>query len=223
MKARLPAQSGEVIDRDTPVNFTWNGNPLFGHAGDTIASALMANGVRIVSRSMKYHRPRGYMTNDFWDPNAFVQVGDFIGTGVKHAKRRGIPRTTIFGMMGKLSKMADGVTQTHQAGSRVNMEMLAELAQSLGAVESVLEEIRAAKTARRVLELAVEHGWPQIAALICERVSHVMTNYANGRAKGELTQAPGQTDEAFEIVCCMTDFDGAMLGQYPLAENIRPI
>ena len=57
MKARLPVQAGEVIDRDTPINFTWNGNPLFGHAGDTIASALMANGVRIVSRSMKYHRP----------------------------------------------------------------------------------------------------------------------------------------------------------------------
>ncbi len=75
-RARLARQSGEVIDRDTPVNFTWNGNPLFGFAGDTIASALMANGVRVVSRSMKYHRPRGYLTNDYWDPNAFVQVGD---------------------------------------------------------------------------------------------------------------------------------------------------
>ncbi|MCR9141822.1 MAG: cobalt-precorrin-5B (C(1))-methyltransferase [bacterium] len=155
--------------------------------------------------------------------DAFVQVGDFIGTGVKHAKRRGIPRTTIFGMMGKLSKMADGVTQTHQAGSQVNMEMLAELAKSLGAVDSVLEEIRAAKTARRVLELAVEHGWPQIAGLICERVAHVMTNYANGRAKTELTQPPESIDEEFEIVCCMTDFDGVMLGQYPLAENVRPV
>ena len=38
MKARLPVQAGEVIDRDTPINFTWNGNPLFGHAGDTIAN-----------------------------------------------------------------------------------------------------------------------------------------------------------------------------------------
>ena len=49
---------------------------MSGFAGDTIASALTANGVRIVSRSMKYHRPRGYMTNDFWDPNGLVQVGD---------------------------------------------------------------------------------------------------------------------------------------------------
>ena len=71
---RLPVQPGEVIDRASAVDFTWNGRRLSGHGGDTIASALMANGVRIVSRSMKYHRPRGYLTNDYWDPNAFVQV-----------------------------------------------------------------------------------------------------------------------------------------------------
>jgi sarcosine oxidase subunit alpha len=74
--SRLPAQPGEVIDRSAPVRFTWNGKSLSGLAGDTIASALMANGVSVVSRSMKYHRPRGYLTADFWDPNGFVQVGD---------------------------------------------------------------------------------------------------------------------------------------------------
>lgn len=83
---RLPEQPGEVIDRSTPVDFTWDGKPTAGFVGDTIASALMANGVRIVSRSMKYHRPRGYMTNDFWDPNAFVQVGD--DPNVRSAHRR---------------------------------------------------------------------------------------------------------------------------------------
>ncbi len=73
---RLNPQPGEVIDRSAPLNFTWNGKRLTGFQGDTIASALMANGVEVVSRSMKYHRPRGYMTADFWDPNGFVQVGD---------------------------------------------------------------------------------------------------------------------------------------------------
>ncbi|MFV2038614.1 MAG: 2Fe-2S iron-sulfur cluster-binding protein [Acidimicrobiales bacterium] len=74
--SRLPPQPAEVIDRAAPVDFTWNGKPLSGFAGDTIASALVGNGVRIVSRSMKYHRPRGYMTADYWDPNGLVQVGD---------------------------------------------------------------------------------------------------------------------------------------------------
>ena len=76
MTSRLSTQPGEVIDRSAPVRFRWNGDDLSGLAGDTIASALLANGVRIVSRSMKYHRPRGYLTADFWDPNGFVQVDD---------------------------------------------------------------------------------------------------------------------------------------------------
>ncbi len=73
---RIDAQPGEVIDRSTTIRFSWNGTSMTGFAGDTIASALMANGVRVISRSMKYHRPRGYLTADFWDPNGFVQVGD---------------------------------------------------------------------------------------------------------------------------------------------------
>jgi sarcosine oxidase subunit alpha len=76
MSERLPEQSGEVIDRSDKVEFHWNGKSHSGFAGDTIASALSANGVRIFSRSMKYHRPRGLLTADYWDPNAMVQVGD---------------------------------------------------------------------------------------------------------------------------------------------------
>ena len=76
MIRRLPSSAGEVIDRRRPLSFTWNGKKLSGFAGDTIASALAANGVTVMSRSMKYHRPRGLLTADYWDPNAFVQVGD---------------------------------------------------------------------------------------------------------------------------------------------------
>jgi len=73
---RLPARPGEVIDRDRPLDFTWNGRQVSGFAGDTIVSALAAGGCRVFSRSMKYHRPRGILTADFWDPNTLVQVGD---------------------------------------------------------------------------------------------------------------------------------------------------
>ncbi|HET7245645.1 MAG TPA: 2Fe-2S iron-sulfur cluster-binding protein [Streptosporangiaceae bacterium] len=74
--ARLPRQPGEVIDRGTTVDFTWNGRPVQGHAGDTIVSALAAAGVRVFSRSMKYHRPRGVLTASYHDPGCTVQVGD---------------------------------------------------------------------------------------------------------------------------------------------------
>ncbi|HEX6445234.1 MAG TPA: 2Fe-2S iron-sulfur cluster-binding protein [Streptosporangiales bacterium] len=74
--SRIAQRPGEVIDRTAPVTFTFNGRTLHGYAGDTIASALAANGVRVMSRSFKYHRPRGLMTASYLDPGCVVQVGD---------------------------------------------------------------------------------------------------------------------------------------------------
>ncbi len=74
--SRLPQRPGEVIDRSRSLKFKWNGKTLSGYEGDTIASALLANDQRIISRSMKYHRPRSYMSFDYWDPNGLLQVGD---------------------------------------------------------------------------------------------------------------------------------------------------
>ena len=73
---RLGHREGEVIDRSRSVSFTWNGRTVTGHPGDTIASALAAAGERVLSRSYKYHRPRGLLTADHLDPGATFQVGD---------------------------------------------------------------------------------------------------------------------------------------------------
>jgi len=72
---RLEPRPGEVIDRSSEITFTWNGRIYSGYKGDTIASALAVNGVRLLSRSFKYHRPRGMLTATYHDPNAMVQVG----------------------------------------------------------------------------------------------------------------------------------------------------
>jgi sarcosine oxidase, subunit alpha len=72
---RLDAQPREVLDRTRGLSFSWDGRPYEGLAGDTIASALAANGVRVLSRSFKYHRPRGLLTASYHDPGAIVQVG----------------------------------------------------------------------------------------------------------------------------------------------------
>ncbi len=63
------------IDRDTPVQFAFNGTPYSGFEGDTVASALMANGVKLMGRSFKYHRPRGVLTAGSEEPNALIQTG----------------------------------------------------------------------------------------------------------------------------------------------------
>lgn len=62
------------IDRNKPITFKFNGKTLHGYAGDTLASALLANGVRIIGRSFKYHRPRGIMSAGVEETNAVVQL-----------------------------------------------------------------------------------------------------------------------------------------------------
>jgi sarcosine oxidase subunit alpha len=66
--------SGGRIDRATPLRFTFNGKRYEGHPGDTLASALLANGVTLVARSWKYHRRRGIVGSGVEEPNAIVQL-----------------------------------------------------------------------------------------------------------------------------------------------------
>lgn len=65
---------GGLIDTATSVNFSFDGKSYLGHAGDTLASALLANGVRLMGRSFKYHRPRGVMTAGSEEPNALMEL-----------------------------------------------------------------------------------------------------------------------------------------------------
>ena len=66
--------SGGRIDRSCPLRFSFDGKTFEGMRGDTLASALLANGVHLVGRSFKYHRPRGILTAGAEEPNALVTV-----------------------------------------------------------------------------------------------------------------------------------------------------
>jgi len=68
-------REGGRIDRSRRLSFTYNGKTYQGHAGDTLASALLANGVDVVNRSFKYSRPRGIVAAGAEEPNALVQLG----------------------------------------------------------------------------------------------------------------------------------------------------
>ncbi len=67
--------SGGRIDRSKAIAFSFDGRALTGHPGDTLASALLANGIQLVGRSFKYHRPRGILTAGAAEPNALVTTG----------------------------------------------------------------------------------------------------------------------------------------------------
>lgn len=66
--------NGGRIDRSKPINFIFNGKQYRGYRGDTVASALLANGVSVVGRSWKYHRPRGIVSCGVEEPNALLQL-----------------------------------------------------------------------------------------------------------------------------------------------------
>ncbi|MGE3871563.1 MAG: sarcosine oxidase subunit alpha family protein [Parvibaculaceae bacterium] len=67
---------GGLVDRSTTLNFTFDGKGFAGHPGDTLASALIANGVHLMGRSFKYHRPRGVIASGAAEPNALVELRD---------------------------------------------------------------------------------------------------------------------------------------------------
>ncbi len=66
--------NGGLINHDASLSFTFDGKSYQGYEGDTLASALLANGVRLMGRSFKYHRPRGPLTAGSEEPNALVEL-----------------------------------------------------------------------------------------------------------------------------------------------------
>ncbi|MCG6903156.1 MAG: (2Fe-2S)-binding protein, partial [Rhodobacter sp.] len=99
MSTRL-ATGGRLLDRSKQVEFTFNGSRLTGHAGDTLASALLANGQMLMGRSFKYHRPRGVVASGAEEPNALVNLG----TGGRFEPNQRATTTELF----------DGLTATSQ-------------------------------------------------------------------------------------------------------------
>jgi len=91
MSTRL-ATNGRLIDRTKALDFTFNGKRLRGLQGDTLASALLANGQTLVGRSFKYHRPRGIVAAGPEEPNALVGLG----TGSRFEPNQRTTTTELF-------------------------------------------------------------------------------------------------------------------------------
>lgn len=130
------------------------------------------------------------------DP-CFVQVGDFIGIGIRRAAKRNLARVDLVAMMGKLSKMAKGKMQTHVAGSKVDLQFLSEVAQHCGAPSEVVQEVAAANTARHVLEICKANGIDTVPQRICELVAEHCSLHVN---------------EEIPVYVWMVDFGGALIG-----------
>ncbi|MEV8635422.1 cobalt-precorrin-5B (C(1))-methyltransferase [Streptosporangium sp. NPDC051023] len=117
--------------------------------------------------------------------DALLDMGDFAGAVLKYLRRHPVPRLTVAGGIGKLSKLADGHLDLHSGRSQVNPEMLAGMVRSAGGDEALAGRVLAANTALHALRLCQEAGLP-LGDLVAER--------ARAAAAGVLREAPVAVD-----------------------------
>ena len=126
-------------------------------------------------------------------PVCFVEVGDFTGIALRRAAAAGATRATFVGMAGKIAKLAAGVLMTHYRRSKVDVELLAEVARSCGAPERVIEAAGETATARHFAEACMAAGALEPLAELCRRAAISCRTFVDG---------------ALAVDVVMVDFEG---------------
>lgn len=111
---------------------------------------------------------------------AFIEMGDFVGFTLKHCKRQGIKQVSLVGMMGKFSKVAQGVMMVHSKSASIDFDFLAELASDVGADEETQVEVREANTASQVGEIMAEKGYDAFFHHLCEACCYSSLHHIKG-------------------------------------------
>lgn len=132
--------------------------------------------------------------------HSYIQMGDFAAYSVRQALIRNMKKVIIAGFVGKLSKMAMGVRQTHVKGSHVDMEFMASVARECGASDKLVNEIKTANTARHTSEIIMSNKLDGYFDLLCKKVHAMMVDHTKGQ---------------IQIECIMFDFDGKVIGRFP--------
>jgi cobalt-precorrin-5B (C1)-methyltransferase len=126
-------------------------------------------------------------------PVCFVEVGDFTGIALRRAAGAGITQVTWVGMAGKIAKLAAGVLMTHYRRSKVDGELLAEVARAHDAPAAVVEAATATATARHFAEVCVAHGVTDPLTELCHRAARA---------------CEAHVDRALIVQVIMVDFEG---------------
>lgn len=108
---------------------------------------------------------------------AFIEMGDFVGFTLKHCKRLGIEKVSLVGMMGKFSKVAQGVMMVHSKSASVNFQFLAELAEAAGANTETIQEVLEANTASQVGDIMIERGYHSFFYELCKSCCYASLNH----------------------------------------------
>jgi cobalt-precorrin-5B (C1)-methyltransferase len=164
-----------------------------------VSKAMGSDSVILTTGGRSEDFARDIFGNSIAD-HAYIQIGDFIGFSIKQCAIKKIKKAYVIGFIGKLTKMAMGIKQTHVKGSHVDMNFLAELAISCGANNELVKKIKVANTARHVGELVDQFGLTMFYGVLCEEVYSHLSKYS-----------PSE----LQIKIILLDFNGKIIGEFP--------
>ena len=164
-----------------------------------VSKAMGSDSVILTTGGRSEDFARDIFGNSIAD-HAYIQIGDFIGFSIKQCAIKKIKKAYVIGFIGKLTKMAMGIKQTHVKGSHVDMNFLADLAIRCGANNELVEKIKVANTARHVGELVDQFGLSMFYDVLCEEVYSHLSKYS-----------PSE----LQIKIMLLDFNGKIIGEFP--------
>jgi cobalt-precorrin-5B (C1)-methyltransferase len=111
---------------------------------------------------------------------AFVEMGDFVGFTLLQCKRQQMKKVTLVGMMGKFSKVAQGIMMVHSKSAPVDFGFLAQLAAEVGATNDIVDQVANANTASQVGDLMLENGYLPFFVKLCENCCRASLDQVKG-------------------------------------------
>jgi cobalt-precorrin-5B (C1)-methyltransferase len=164
-----------------------------------VSVAMESNTVVLTTGGRSEDFSRGLLASQIPD-HSFIQVGDFIGYAIRQCAIKKIETAFVGGFIGKLTKMAMGVKQTHVRGSHVDMAFLANKARSCGSNDEIASKIETANTARHVSEIIDTYSINGFYDSLCKEAHNQLSKYC---------------DFKVGIYVMMFDFNGKVIGMYP--------
>ena len=140
------------------------------------------------------------------DESCFVQMGDFVKAAFSSAVKHKTPRIYVGAMVGKLTKMCQGLSVTHAWKAEIDRDILAESAREVGAPADLVDEIRAAETARFAAE--------RLAVLGLAEAFHRQL------AKKAIRSLKGQYPGNYHLTVLVCDFEGQFICRVDAAEAL---
>lgn len=130
---------------------------------------------------------------------SYIQSGDFIGYSLKECAKRPVDKVIIWGMTGKISKLAHGDMYTNISDSKIEFEFLTGIARECGVPESVVSKLETSVTANQFRRILPE----EYTEIFCSRLCRTASQQCRKTARG-----------AFPVTCIMSDYNGNVIGRY---------